>query len=185
APVVTLEGAPKTVKLLDTPEIEISYDAIDDHGLREVHLVLRSAGREERRVLARLDGETIHNRGGHRLRASDAFLKRSYAPVEITVEARDNDPLRGPKWGKSAAITVIPPIVGEPEAMRYEALARSRDGFVDLLAFRIENDIGPSVDTGQLRAHALRETEETDRAITELETTLSGSYGGLSISRRI
>jgi hypothetical protein len=183
APVVTIEGAPKTVKLLDTPEIEISYDATDDHGLREVHLVLRSAGREERRVLARLDGETTHNRGGHRLRASDTFLKRSYAPIEITVEARDNDPLRGPKWGKSAAITVIPPIVGEPEALRYEALARARDAFVDLLAFRIENDV--SGDAGQLRAHALRETEETDRAVGELERSLMGSYGGLSIPRRV
>jgi hypothetical protein len=183
APVVTVEGAPKTVKLLDTPEIEVSYDAIDDHGLREVHLVLRSAGREERRVLARLDGETTHNRGGHRLRASDSFLKRSYAPIEITVEARDNDPLRGPKWGKSAAITVIPPIVGEPEALRYEALARARDAFVDLLAFRIENDVG--TDPGQRRAHALRETEETDHAIGELESGLSGSYGGLTIPRRV
>jgi hypothetical protein len=183
APAVTLQGAPKTIKLIDTPEIEISYDALDDHGLREVHLVLRSGGREERRVLARLDGETKHDRGGYRLRANDRFLKRSFAPIEISVEARDNDPLNGPKWGKSAAITAIPPIVGEPEAMRFEALAHARDSFVDLMAFRIESDVDKA-DAGQLRAHALSETEETNRAIDVLDRSVSDSYGGLTVPRR-
>src|SRR5262249_36615153 len=169
APVVTVEGAPRTVRLVDTPEIEVRYEATDDHGLREVHLVLRSAGREERRLLARLDGETRHDRGGHRLLPTDRFFKRAFAPVEVTVEARDNDPLLGPKWGKSAAIAVMPPVVGEPEAMRYEALARARDAFVDLAAFRIENEITAKAGQGQLRAHALRETEETNTAVSELE----------------
>ncbi|HKQ71619.1 MAG TPA: DUF4175 domain-containing protein, partial [Polyangiaceae bacterium] len=186
APVVRLSGAPKTVKLLDAPDIEVSYEATDDHGLREVHLVLRSAGREERRVLARLDGETRHERGGHRLWASDRFFKRAYAPVEITVEARDNDPLRGPKWGKSAAIVVVPPTVGEPEAMRYQALLRARNAFVDLTAFRIENDLdGNKLDGGQLRAHALREKEEQARAVSELEASLDGTFGGLKIQKRL
>src|SRR5262249_6421135 len=68
APTVVLEGAPKRIVLAspsdkngldnDASEIPIHYDASDDHGLREVHLVLRSGAREERRVLARLDGET-------------------------------------------------------------------------------------------------------------------------------
>jgi hypothetical protein len=183
APMVSLEGAPRTVKLLETPEIEVRYEATDDHGLREVHLVLRSAGREERRVLARLDGETRFDRGGHRLQASDRFLKRAFAPVEISVEARDNDPLLGPKWGKSEIITVIPPTVGEPEALRYEALARVRDAFVDLLAFRIENEVGPK--PGQVRAHVLRETEETNRAISQLDDALDQSFGGLRVPRRM
>ena len=185
-PIVRVEGAPKTVKLLDTPVIDISYEATDDHGLREVHLVLRSAGREERRVLARHDGETRHDIGGHRLTANDRFFKRAFAPVEVVVEARDNDPLRGPKWGKSAAITVIPPTVGEPEAMRYEALERARDALVDLAAFRIENDVAAiRGGGGPLRAHVLRETEEMNRAISELERGLDQSYGGLVVSRRI
>jgi hypothetical protein len=184
APVVTLEGAPKTVRLVESPEIEIRYEATDDHGLREVHLVLRSAGREERRILARLDGEPKHDRGGHRLLPTDRFFKRAFAPVEVTVEARDNDPLLGPKWGKSPAITVIPPIVGEPEAMRYEALARARDAFVDLAAFRIENEIPAKAGQGQLRAHALRETEETNTAVGELEKCTEQTFGGLKIPRR-
>src|SRR6185312_2985005 len=96
----------------------IKYEAADDHGLREVHLVLRSAGREDRRVLTHLDGETRSDAGGRVLRLVDPFLKKSHAPVEVTVEAKDNDPLSGPKWGASPAITVIPPDVGEPEARR-------------------------------------------------------------------
>src|SRR5262249_40564291 len=75
-------------------------------------------------------------------------------------------------------------VVGEPEAMRYEALARARDAFVDLAAFRIENEIGAKVGQGQLRAHALRETEETNTAVSELEKCTEQSFGGLKIPRR-
>jgi hypothetical protein len=188
APSVHLEGAPRTLKLLETPEIEVRYQATDDHGLREVHLVLRSGDREERRVLARLDGETRHDRGGHRLLASDRFFKRTFGPIEITVEARDNDPLRGPKWGRSAALTIIPPVVGEPEALRYESLERARDAFVDLTAFRIENELAGKPAGGLLRVHALRETEETNRAVSQLEGYMDESFGGLRglrVSRRI
>ena len=179
APTVRVEGAPKTVKLLEVPFIEVNYEAVDDHGLKEVHLVLRSAGREERRMLARLDGEATRDRGGYRLWASDRFFKRSFAPIEVTVEARDNDPLRGPKWGKSAVLTVIPPIAGEPEALRYEALQGARNALVDLAAFRIENAVGK-----QAKAHAARESEETERTLTILEDALGRSFGGLSMPRR-
>jgi hypothetical protein len=119
------------------------------------------------------------------LAATDRFFKRTYAPIEISVEARDNDPLLGPKWGKSPVITVIPPIVGEPEALRYEVLERARDAFVDLTAFRLENEIGAKAEQGQLRAHALRETEETDRAASELEQGLDQSFGGLRVPKRV
>src|SRR4029079_13121374 len=81
APDVALEGAPKRIVLAgeeDASEIPIHYEATDDHGLREVHLVLRAAAREERRVLARLDGETKSDRGGYNLRANDAFIKKSH-----------------------------------------------------------------------------------------------------------
>ena len=55
APDVVLEGAPKRIVLAgeeDASEIPIHYEATDDHGLREVHLVMRAGAREERRVLA-------------------------------------------------------------------------------------------------------------------------------------
>src|SRR6185369_12831622 len=114
APRVTVEGAPRTVKLLDEPSIPIHYEATDDHGLREVDLVLRAGTREERRVLSHPAADVLVDRGGYEVQAKDAFFKKTYTPVEITVEARDNDVVSGPKWGKSAPIVVIPPQVGEP-----------------------------------------------------------------------
>ena len=32
--------------------------------------------------------------------ARDAFLRRMFLPISITVEAKDNDPLDGPKWSQ-------------------------------------------------------------------------------------
>ena len=141
-PVVSLEGAPRQLRLLDqTDEIPIRYEAIDDHGLREVDLVLRSGAHEERRVLSRLDGEARTDKGGQLLRPRDPFLRQSHAPVEVTVEAKDNDPLTGPKWGRSPALTIIPPDVGEPEARRLQGLRKLRDALVDTLAWRLARDV--------------------------------------------
>ena len=66
---------------------------------------------------------------------------RTTRPVEVTVEAKDNDPLNGPKWGASEAITIVPPDVGEPEARRLDALRKLRDAMVDTLAWRVGNDM--------------------------------------------
>lgn len=183
APLVTLEGAPRTVFVAneDTTEIPIRYEASDDHGLREVHLVLRAGTREERRVLARLDGETRRDSGGHVLRASDAFVKRSHVPVEIRVEAKDNDPITGPKWGASEPITLVPPDIGEPEALRLDALRKLRDRLVDGLAWRLESGV-PKTDLKKWL-----DEEKTSVAADEsaVEATLVASYAGLRIPSRL
>ncbi len=185
-PVVTLEDAPRVVRLADvgtSATIPIRYVATDDHGLREVQLVLRSAGREDRRILARLDGETEISRGGHTLRASDPFIKKSHAPVDIRVEAKDNDPITGPKWGASAAITVIPPEAGEPEALRLDALRKLRDAFVDSLAARMDR-VFP---VATVRRAALAEADARSVGDDEhvLDVVSRGSYSGVSISGRV
>lgn len=136
-PTVVLEGAPRTVSLAELDRLELRYLAVDDHGLRQVDLVLRSGGREERRILSRLDGERLTDRGGHALRSSDPFMRRVFLPVLVSIEARDNDPVGGPKWGRSEPVTVVPPAVAEPEARRYQALERARDAVVDVLAARL------------------------------------------------
>lgn len=41
-PRVKLEGAPRTVRILDEPTIQLTYEASDNHGLREVVLALRT-----------------------------------------------------------------------------------------------------------------------------------------------
>jgi hypothetical protein len=148
APIVKLEGAPKTIALTSTEgqgDLPIRYEATDDHGLREVQLVLTSGTREERRVLAHLDGETRSDRGGSVLRPTrDPFIKRSHAPVRVRVEAKDNDPITGPKWGTSESFTLLPPDIGEAEATRLDGLRALRDAYVDALAWRMENAPGKS-----------------------------------------
>lgn len=184
APIVKLEGAPKSYELTKLEgDIPIKYVAHDDHGLREVHLVLRSGVREERRVLARLDGETRDDSGGSVLRARDPFLKRSHAPVEVRVEAKDNDPITGPKWGASDPITILPPDVGQPEALRMTALRKLRDAYVDEVAWDMENPI-PT----EAKARTTQLEEEKRRAAELarlLDTTIDESYAGVRLPARL
>ena len=140
APVVELEGAPERIELRDFDRRELRYEASDDHGLRQVDLVLRAGGREDRRALTRLNGELRATRGAYALESSDPFLRRSFLPVEVSVEARDDDARSGVKWGKSAALTLLPVVVGEPEAARYTALRAVRGALADLLASELTPD---------------------------------------------
>jgi hypothetical protein len=186
APVVALEGAPKQIRLAsesDTSEIPIHYEATDDHGLREVHLVLRAGSREERRVLARLDGETKSDRGGYTLRASDPFVKKSHAPVEIRVEAKDNDPITGPKWGASDAITIVPPDVGEPEARRLAGLLHVRDGLVDALAWRLATPL--PAEPKERRAMLEEDVKRAEEGTELLENALVSNYAGVRVPSRL
>ncbi len=184
APVVTLEGAPRQVSLVDeADDLPVKYVASDDHGLREVHMVLRSGTREERRVLARLDGETKSESGGYVLKIRDAFVKQSHAPIEVTVEAKDNDPLTGPKWGKSAAITLIPPQVGEPEARRLDGLRRLRDALVDSLAWRLNREM--SGDASSRQRMATDDKRRADEDDARLQATLGETYAGVRVARRL
>ena len=183
APVVTLEGAPRTISLArdaDSTEIPIRYHVEDDHGLREVHLVLRAGAREERRVLSRLDGETRTDHGGHVLRPTDPFFKRSHVPVEVRVAAKDNDPITGPKWGESAALTVVPPDVGEPEAMRLDALRAVRRAYVEALAYRLGHG-----EAGQPAMDGVRLRELSSKAGERLAEVLGESFSGLRVNSRV
>jgi hypothetical protein len=183
-PTVKVEKAPRTVRILEEPSLSIHYEAVDDHGLREVDLVLRSGTREERRVLARPQAGATIDRGGYEIRASDPFFKRTFAPVEVTVEARDNDVVSGPKWGKSPAVLVILPQVGEAEALRYQALLKARDAVTDLLAFRLGD--APAVKAKTFAAaHLTDEAEKQAAAVNAVETALSGKYGGLGLRGRL
>jgi Domain of unknown function (DUF4175) len=191
APRVDLEGAPRQVVLSEQrdSDIPLRYEAVDDHGLREVHLVLRSGTREERRVLSRLDGETRSDRGGYVLKFRDPFVQRSHGLVEVTVEAKDNDPLTGPKWGSSPAIVLVPPSVGEPEARRLDALRRVRDALVDSLAWRLSTPVphdAPGAAAGDARK-ALAADEEARAASDDaiVDETLAETYAGIRVPPRL
>jgi hypothetical protein len=177
APVVELEGAPERVELRDFDRKELRYQATDDHGLREIDLVLRAGGREDRRPLTRLDGEKRLERGAYAIESSDAFLRRTFLPVEVSIEARDDDTLNGVKWGKSAAVTLLPVPVGEPEAERYRSLLAARNALTDLLAAELASHEGVS-DAEQLKA----DTARTKAAAASLRGALDGRYAGLRMA---
>lgn len=169
-PRVELEGAPAEIEIAKTDgTIPLRYDAYDDHGLREIHLVIRVGTKEERRVLAKLDGDPKHDRGGYVLRTTDPLLQKARTPVRVRIEARDNDPITGPKWGKSAELTLIPPVIGAAEAARYESLRKQRDVFVDLLATAMADAKTPTT-TAKL-------AKEFDGNAEDLEGFLSDSRG--------
>jgi hypothetical protein len=180
APRVLLEGAPKTVRLVDTPSVSLKYEATDDHGLREIALVLRSGPKEERRTLSK-PTDAKRERGAHELSTREPFFRKSYVPVEVSIEAKDNDAVLGPKWGKSAAFIVMPPLVGEPEALRFAALLKARDALVDLAALRVMTEVASAKDAKELLE---KEREAQKKATDVVEDVIAASYGGLGVRGR-
>ncbi len=176
-PMVELAGAPKQLLLGETEReggVAIAYAAEDDHGLREVHLVLRTGAIEERRPLATLDGERRTDRGASFVRTADPFFRRALGPVEIRVEARD-DGREGARWGRSEAIVVVPPAIGTAEAERFKSLVLLRDHEVDRLARRLESLREPGAASLPLLLVDLEEERE------EIEASLATSTLGLVV----
>lgn len=172
-PAVVLEDAPKSFKLSELERLELRWRAADDHGLTQVDLVLRSGTREERRTLGSYDDETSHLQGGHVLLPTDPFLRSLYLPASVSIEAKDNDPVGGSKWGRSQAFEIVPTAVGEPDAARYLALTRARDRFVDALALLETPELGPGDDA----RYATRMSE----AVSGFEAAVNQSYGSLRV----
>jgi hypothetical protein len=175
-PVVELEGAPERIELRDFDRRELRYEAHDDHGLREIDLVLRAGGREDRRPLTRLDGATKLTRGAYAIESSEPFLKRSFLPVEVRIEARDDDSSAGVNWGRSQALTLIPVAVGEPEAARYAALRAVRDSLTDLLASELSPD--PALNDAERRK---ADSTRTKAVAAELRAMLPRRFSGLAL----
>jgi len=175
-PVVELEGAPERIELRDFDRRELRYEAGDDHGLREIDLVLRAGGREDRRPLTRLDGETRLTRGAYAIESSEPFLKRTFLPVEVRIEARDDDVTSGVKWGRSQALTLLPVPVGEPEAVRYAALRAVRDSLTDLLASELSPELGRS-EAERRKADSAR----TKAIGAQLRAMLEQRFAGVSL----
>jgi len=175
-PIVELEGAPSRLELRDFDRRELRYEARDDHGLREIDLVLRAGAREDRRPLTRLDGETKLTRGAYAIESSEPFLRRSFLPVEVRIEARDDDASTGVEWGKSQAFTLIPVPVGEPEAARYAALRAVRDSLTDLLASELSPDLGLS-ESERRKTEAVR----TKAIAVELRAMLEKRFAGVGL----
>ncbi|MBK8255067.1 MAG: DUF4175 family protein [Polyangiaceae bacterium] len=181
APKVRVAGAPRTTRILDEPNIALTYEAEDDHGLREVVLSMRAGAREERRILSRPATDAKTDKGSVQLGPNDPFFRKTYAPVEVRIEARDNDEVSGPKWGKSEAVIVVLPQAGEPEALRYAELLKARDQLTDLLAHRIETKFDPKTSKDIVAA----ETDAQKRARQFTMEALGKTFAGLTPNGRM
>lgn len=179
APIVALKGAPTKIRLLETPNIPLDYKVTDDHGLRQIDLVMKAGDKEERRVLSRPSTDTKVEQGGYELNSRDKFLRQTYFPIEVTIQARDNDEVTGPKWGSSASVIIMPPQVGEPEALRFEALLAARDQLTDLLAARLTRELPPKVVAKAYVDAERTGHDEVERAVSE---AIEGTYAGLKLA---
>jgi len=186
APEVDLEDAPRSVLLQDLQSLELRYGVRDDHGIREVALVLRSGGRESRKTLERLDGEAKQHTGAQALSPRDPLIRRSFLPVEVTIEARDNDGVTGAKWGQSKAITIVPPGIGEGEAARYAALKDARAALVALYAqAQRDADAASKKDAPSVNVDALRKSqaEQVKSALAPLRRFVDATYAGAPVPK--
>jgi hypothetical protein len=168
-PEVNLENEGQTVQLGHTPRVELKYQAFDDHGLRQIEVVLKAADREERRTLMRLDGQQREQGGAYALRAGDPFLKEVHLPTLVRVEARDDNNLVASNWGHSGWLKLEPTMPGQPEAERIEELQRVRTRLVEwLAAYRMAGRKTGDED------HLLAEHRE--RVLTTLTQTLATQH---------
>jgi hypothetical protein len=186
APDVDLEDAPRSVLLKDLQALELRYAVHDDHGLREVALVLRAGGKEDRRTLERLDGEAKQHNGAQALSPRDPLLRRSFLPVEVTIEARDNDAVSGAKWGQSQAITVVPPGIGEGEAARFAALKEARTALVRAYAQAVRDaDAASKKDAPSQSPEALQkaQSEQVKAALEPLRHFVDATFAGSAVPK--
>ncbi len=139
-PVVELENANRTLRLEQIERVELIYHAKDDHGLRQIDLVMKSADREERRQLIRLDGQQREYRGSHAVAVNDPFLRNAQLAVMVRIEARDDSSQVENIWGYSEWLKLEPPSPGENEASRLKTLDSIRVQLLDWLAREITLD---------------------------------------------
>ncbi len=88
--------------------VELLFDASDDYGLSEVRLVWRVVGRaqiEQHRTLWRAGAQSRRkHRGALRWELAELELQPG-EQLQFAVEGLDNDDVRGPKVGRSRAVT--------------------------------------------------------------------------------
>lgn len=168
-PEVILENEGQSVQLGHVPRVELRYQAFDDHGLRQIEVVLKAADREERRTLMRLDGQQREQSGAYALRAGDLFLKEVHLPTLVRVEARDDNNLVANNWGHSGWLKLEPPTPGQPEAERIEELQRVRTHLVEWLAAERMSGRGTGDEDLVLAEHR-------ERALTSITQSLATQH---------
>jgi hypothetical protein len=105
-------------------------------------------------------------------------------PVTATIEARDNEKAKGERWGKSRAITIVPPAIGEPEALRYAALEAARTRVVTLFdeQLALERLRQKNAPGSEIKAQITKQRELEKLVRDELRRVTSSSFAGARLS---
>lgn len=191
--VVVRDDAPPTVRVVtyspESPippdaEIEIRFEASDDVGLAEVTRVVRApSGVEQRTPLASPAAATTHVADVTRLLVAEMDLRPGDA-IMVTIEARDDDGVDGPKTTRTEPITFM---VDDGRDARERATADLRgllDGAIVSLAMRLETEI--PTDARALASRNDRLADDLDALRDRIEAIASApaERGGLQSTDR-
>src|SRR5690606_15748866 len=88
-PAVFLQRADEAHALSELSSLPLIYRALDDHGLSQIDLVLRSGQRVERTELAQLSGQEQSYRGAYTLTPDHDLIRKAFLPVRVSIEARE------------------------------------------------------------------------------------------------
>lgn len=148
-PEVRLLHPTSDMEVKEDDEVELIFEAIDDHGLAEVLLVLgdpRQSEASRRSIRSGLTEQTV--RGSETLMVRDLAMRPGDS-VELWFEARDHNTLGGSVVGRSARRRLW---MYSPEA-EHEARLRDLealiDQMIDVLADRLESPLDGD-DPGEL-----------------------------------
>ena len=121
-------------------EILLQYEAIDDHSLSRIDLIVRGAEQNEsRRTINAFHTAAEESVSGKYLWSLGAIATGENAQVELVLQAFDNDTVHGPKSGSSEPLLVR---VRTPLSQRADLVRRQGellDKMVDLLAKRMRH----------------------------------------------
>jgi hypothetical protein len=180
-PHVALLMDSRDIVLEEVQEVEVRFRVTDDYQVSQVDLVLRALGREERRTLDRPAPGNRRVEGGYVLHANDPFISKSFVPVIVKIEARDNKPdRRAADWGKSETIVIRPQQLGAAQAQRLTALQGIADALVDELSAVKTSLVAENADAQEIRRQSLARLQQLAERSSQ---TLDEMYSGLPIPK--
>ncbi len=130
------------IEIGEDGEVELEFEAADDHGISRIDIVVRSGSSPEiRKTAVRLTDDIKQFKTKFRWRPSGIRLDSNDMDLEIEMEAYDDDTILGPKSGRTETLAVK---LLTPQSRHNNALEeqnKTLDNLVDLLAYRLENPI--------------------------------------------
>lgn len=129
------------VEIREAGEVELEFEAEDDHGISRIDMVIHGGGHlETRRTAVRLTDQIRRFKTKYRWSPDSIRLDKDTS-LEIALEAFDDDTILGPKPGRSESVEVrfLTPQSRHKNALEEQNAAL--DLLIDLLAFRMETPV--------------------------------------------